>query len=158
MSTLIEPEEIIIKTKAGGTEKEYKYMIGKYDGFNGLDLIEYAADILKSGVNPTQTKKGLLRECMQKMGKYIEAVVETEEGVKYVKLDTVKMLETFLPDPETSMKLMRSVHDKNTFFLNSERLLKESLSWMDKLRLSVTKTLTQLQASSSDKKPQRSKS
>lgn len=148
MSTLIEPEEITVVSKVGGTETEHVFMIGKYDGYNGLDLIEYSADVLKSGLNPSATRKGALKECMQKMGPYIEAVVETDEGRKYIKLNTGKFLTQFLPDPETSMQIMMKLHNRNTFFLNTDRLLKESLSWADKLKVLGTKILTQLSASS----------
>ena len=152
---LIKPKEVEYISKVGGEEITCRFMIGRYNGLDGLDLIEYATDILKSGANPTGTKKGLLRECMIKMGPYIEAI--NDEG-KQVSLSNAKIMAAYLPDPEMSMRLMRDVHDYNTFFLNSENLLKQSLSWMDKLKVSVTKTLTKLQATSSEKKQRRTKS
>lgn len=152
---LIKPKEVEYTSKVGGEEITCRFMIGRYNGLEGLDIIEYVTDILKSGVNPTGTKKGLLRDCMIKMGPYIDAV--NDEG-NQVSLSNAKIMAAYLPDPEMTMRLMRDVHDYNTFFLNSENLLKQSLSWMDKLKVSVTKTLTNLQATSSAKKRQRTKS
>ncbi len=118
---LIKPKEVEYISKVGGEEITCRFMIGRYNGLDGLDLIEYATDILKSGVNPTGTKKGLLRECMIKMGPYIEAI--NDEG-KQVSLSNAKIMAAYLPDPEMSMRLMRDVHDYNTFLLNSETRLK----------------------------------
>lgn len=139
---LIKPERITIKTYVAGQEENYMFRIGRYDGLNGLELIEYATDILKNGLNLTNSTRGLLKECMIKMGKYIEAVSVDDKGNEvFVPLDNELVLQAYLPNVEVSMRLMMELHDYNTFFLNSANLLKESASWLTKLQQLIVKTL-----------------
>lgn len=123
---LIKPKQITLVSNLDGKSEEFIYNIGRYSALDGLDMIEYVTDILKSGVNFSGTKKGLLRECLIRMGKYIEAVRQTPEGEKCVILDNPKMLEVAIPDGETAMALMVELHNYNTFFLKTDSILRQS--------------------------------
>lgn len=148
---LIKPKRIEITSHVGGEETKVAYNIGRYDGFYGLELVEYATDILKSGLNILKnTKKGLMCECLEKMGKFIEAVVTDDHGEeRLILLDNRTLLSAYMPDVEVSMKLMMEVHDYNTFFLNSANLLKQSVGWMGRVEELIVETLERSLHSSS---------
>jgi len=150
--SLIKPKEVKFTVPdEDGIETEYVYVIGKYNGLEGLDFIEYVAEIFKNGLNFNETRKGLLRECMVKMGKYIEAV--TADGNK-VSLANELILGAHLPNAEVAMQLMMAVHDYNTFFLKTANLSSQSHSIVTKASELITKIFAPLQASLSAKEEQ----
>lgn len=153
---LLKPKRITITTEVSGIEEKYIFNIGRYNGLDGLEMIEYATDIIKSGFNFSGSKKGLLRECMVKMGKYIEAVVEHEGKEKAVSLENEKILAANLADPEVAMHLMLQLHNYNTFFLRADNLLTKSLSITESIEKYAQKILMVLQESLSQKDSQHS--
>lgn len=140
---LLKPKEIEIESYVADEDEIFKFRIGRYDGYNGLDLIEYVTEIAKTGFNITgETKKGVLKECLKRMGHYIEAIDKDDKGKTiYVPLNTELALQTYLTNVEVSMKLMIELHDYNTFFLSTESLLTTSTSWIQKLEKLVIETL-----------------
>lgn len=156
---LIKPKEIEIKSNVGGEEEIYTYRIGRYNGLDGLEFVEYATDIVKSGLNFNGTTKGLLKECLIKMGRFIEAVIKSDtEDDRYILLDNATVLGAYLPDAETSMQLMKELHDYNSFFLNTENLSIQSASWMDRIEELIVETLERSPLFSSQEDTQRSES
>lgn len=156
---LMKPKEITLTSNVNKEKVEVTFNIGRYNGYDGLYMIGLGAELLDSAarkkmMSNDQVFAKKLQAMLKEQGKFIEVV--TDSGT--ASLDTVKMLQTTIPDPDIALQLMREVHDYNTALFNSANLLSKSQSMMKKLQELGTKMLSQLSPSSSEKKPQRSKS
>lgn len=157
-SMLKKPKEITLTSNVNGELVECVYNIGRYDGYTGLYMIGLGAELIDAAARKKMlatdkifAKK--LQDMLKEQGKYIELV--TEDGA--ASLETVSMLRAAIPDPDIALKLMREVHDYNTALFSSANLLNRSQKWMAKAQELGKKILGQLSASSSEKKPRRSK-
>ncbi len=155
---LKKPKEITLTSNVNGEKEERTYNIGRYDGYTGLYMIGLGAELIDSAARKKMlatdkifAKK--LQDMLKEQGKYIELV--TDDG--NASLETVKMLQAAVPDPDIALKLMREVHDYNTALFSSANLLNRSQKWMAKAQELGKKILGQLSASSSGKKQRRSK-
>ena len=155
---LMKPKEITLTSNVNKEKVEVTFNIGRYNGYDGLYMIGLGAELLDSAarkkmMSNDQVFAKKLQAMLKEQGKFIEVV--TDSGT--ASLDTVKMLQTTIPDPDIALQLMREVHDYNTALFNSANLLSKSQSMMKKLQELGTKMLNQLSPSSSEKKPRQSK-
>lgn len=155
---LIKPKEITLTSQVGGESIGKTFNLGRYPSTEGMYLFGLAIEVLGSAAKPGSSdivpaKK--LQEFAIEICKYVEAEMPSGE---FIRLDKKFLIDSHVPDYEMLFRLVREIHDYNSFFFNSGRLLKTSLSLMDQAKLLVTKTLTQFSASSSQKRQPRSKS
>lgn len=156
---LFKKKEITLTSNVNNEKVSVTFNIGRYNGYDGLYMIGLGAELLdaaarKKMMSNDQVFAKKLQAMLKEQGKFIEVV--TDSGA--ASLDTVKMLQTTIPDPDIALQLMREVHDYNTALFSSANLLSKSQSMMKKLQELGIKMLDQFSRSSSEKKPQRSKS
>lgn len=159
MSSLMKHKQVTLTSNVNGQKEERTYNIGRYDGYTGLYMIGLGAELLDSAarkkmLSTDQVFAKKLQGVLEAQGKYVEIV--TDDG--YAVLDTIKMLQVAVPDPDIALQLMREVHDYNTALFSSANLLTRSQKWMEKAQELGKKILSQLSGSLSEKKPPRSKS
>lgn len=156
---LIKPKEITITAQVDD-EVEKTYNIGRYPALDGVYMLGLVAEILDVAArgknsNSDQLFAKKMRDCAKEVCKYVEAKMPNGE---FISLSSVEMINAHVPDHETLLKLVREVHDYNSFFFNSEKLLKTSLAKVDLVKAQITKILTGLQGLSSRNDSPRSKS
>lgn len=155
---LIKSKDITLKSEVGGDKVEKNFRIGRYPATEGLFLFGLAIEVLGAAAKPTSSDivpARKLQEFSIEICKYVEAQMPSGD---YIKLDKKLLIDAHVPDYEMLFMLVREVHDWNSNFFNTDRLLSRSLSVMDKAKVLITKTLTQFSQSSSVKKSPHSKS
>jgi len=156
---LMKPKEITLTSNVNNEKVSVTFNIGRYNGYDGTKIIGHGIELLDAAARKKMlSTDGVFATKLQAMlkiqGHYVELV--TDEGTAL--LDTVKMLQVALPDPDIALKLMREVHDYNTALFNSANLLSKSQSMMKKVQELGMEMLNRLSPSSSAKKPRQSKS
>ena len=154
----IKPKEITLKSQVLQDDRERTFRISRYPATEGVELFMMAAEVLgamakpssSSNISAEKTKAFVIKICG-----YVESQMPSGD---YIKLNSKLLIDAHIPDYEMLFKIVREVHDYNSFFFNSGRLLKTSLSLMDQAKLLISKTLTQFSQPSSVKKSPRSKS
>lgn len=147
---LIKSTEITLHSGLHGIDKTFK--ISRYPATEGVYLIGMAVEVLGSTVSPSGADKvssKKVQEFVIEVCKYVEAQTD---GGDFVRLNQKLLIDAHVPDYELLMLLVREVHDWNSNFFNTDRILKGSLSLMDKAKHLITKTLIQYSPSSKAKK------
>lgn len=159
MSELIEPKKITLKSKVReGAEKELR--IGYYPATEGIRLLGLFTETIDVAARKkSKDVNGLFGETLQKFAievcQYVDVKLKNGE---WHRLNSEVMINAHIADYEMLLSLVREVHDYNSFFFNSGKLLKTSLKWMDQAKAQATKIFQDLSVSLSGKKPPRSKS
>lgn len=154
---LIEPKEIELKSEVRGVTKEVR--IGYYPATEGLRLLGLFAETVDIAARKkTEDINGMFGENLKKAAieicKYVE--VKLSNG-NWQLLDNETMINAHIQDYEMLLRLMRQVHDYNSVFFSTTKLLKTSQGLIDRLKAQITKTLPELLASYSAKNKRRSK-
>ena len=157
--SLMKKKQITLTSNVNKEKVSVTFNVGRYNGYDGLYMIGLGAELIDSAARKKMlstdkifAKK--LQDMLKEQGRFIELVTDDGEAL----LDTVSMLKAAIPDPDIALKLMREVHDYNTALFSSANLLTKSQSMMKKVQELGTTMLNQLSRSSSEKKPQPSKS
>lgn len=158
---LIKPKEITLTSKVGGETISKTYQIGRYPALEGVYMLGLVSEILDVAARnkttgtdklfATKIKDTALEAC-----KYVAAKMPNGEFISLA--NSEELINAHVPDQEMLLQLVRAVHDYNSFFFSSERILKTSLGWMDLVKAQITKILTGLLDSLSAKNLQPSKS
>lgn len=156
---LIKAKTITLTSKVGGETTTKTFNIGRYPATEGVYMIGRVSELLKDGLRPDAKNTGSfakrLREVSIEVCAYVEAKLPNGE---FIALSSNEMINAHVSDGEMMLQLMKEVHDWNTFFFNSGRLLKTSRSMMDNIKQQTTKILSQLLGSSSQKNKRNSTS
>lgn len=155
---LIEPKEITLKSEIRGVEKDLR--IGFYPATEGIRLLGIFAETVDIAARKkTEDVNGMFGENLKKAAieicRYVDVKLSNGE---WQRLDNEIMINAHIPDYEMLLRLVRQVHDYNSVFFSTTKLLKTSLGLMDRLKAQVTKILPGLLESSSAKNKRRSKS
>lgn len=155
---LVEPTEITLKSEVRGIEKTLR--IGYYPATEGLRLLGLFAETVDIAARKkTEDVNGMFGDNLKKAAIEICQYVDVKlSNNQWQRLDSEVMINAHIPDYEMLLRLVRQVHDYNSVFFSTTKLLKTSLGLMDRLKAQVTKILPELLASSSVKNKQRSKS
>lgn len=142
MSTLIKPKDITLKSDLDGIEKNFR--IGRYPATVSVEMLTRASSILKDALKGSPSSSQEFAKETQKfcidICKYVE--VETPGG-GYALLNMEQLINAHIPDGELLLKLAREVHDYNSFFTNTGRLLQTSRSMMGQAVGQITQILNQ---------------
>jgi hypothetical protein len=155
---LIKPKEITLASNVGGEEVSKEFRLGRYPATEGLFIFGMAIEVLGSAATPHKSDivpARKMQELAIEICKYVEAKMPSGD---YIRLNQKMLIDAHVPDYEMLFQLVRGAHDWNSGFFSTDRLLKTSLSVIDKAKLLITKTLTQFSQSSSGKKSPASKS
>lgn len=158
MSEPIKPKEITLKSKVLGDDVERVFRLGRYPALDSVELYMMALEVLTAMAKPMSEnnvppKKA--REFMTMACCYVDARMPNGE---FIRLNKEVLVNAHVPDGEMLFSLVLQLHNYNSFFLNSEKLLKTSLSMIDKVKLQASKMLTQYLPPSKAKSSPRSKS
>ncbi|WVH05514.1 hypothetical protein KKJFFJLC_00002 [Vibrio phage vB_VpaS_PGB] len=155
---LIEPKEIELTSEVRKVTKTLR--VGYYQATEGIRLLGLFAETVDIAARKkTEDVNGMFGENLKKAAieicKYVE--VKLENG-NWLRLDNEPAINAHILDYEMLLRLVREVHDYNSNFFNSGRLLKTSQGLIDRLKAQVTKTLPELLESYLAKNKRRSKS
>ncbi len=155
---LIDPKEITLKSNVRNVTKEFN--IGYYPATEGIRLLGlFAESVDVAARNKKHETSGLFGDNLQKLAievcKYCD--VKLSNG-NWQRLDSKSMIDSHVPDYELLLSLVREVHDYNSNFFNTTKLLKKSLGFVDQIKMQATKMFQGLSVSSSQKTKPRSKS
>ena len=154
----IKPKEITLTPEVHDDKSPRHFRIGRYPATEGVKLFGMAVEVLSAMAKPSSSdvvSSEKMREFSIEICKYVEARMPNDG---YIRLDSKLLINAHVPDYEMLFKLVREVHDYNSFFFSSARLLKTSLSLMDQAKLLISKTLTQFSQPSKQAGKQASKS
>lgn len=155
---LIKPKEVTLTSNVGGEKKETTFLIGRYPADKSVEMITRGAAVLRDAAKGSANNSVDFAKSLQQLGidmcEYVEALV----GESQIPLTNSHVRGAHIGDADMYLQLMREVHDHNTNFMNSGRLLKTSLSLVDQAKAQITRILSQFSDSSSAKSKQRSKS
>lgn len=155
---LIKTKDITLTSKVGEQEVTKEFRLGRYPSTEGLFIFGMAIEVLGSAAAPHKSDivpARKMQELAIEICKYVEAKAPSGE---YVRLNQKLLIDAHVPDYEMLFQLIRGAHDWNSDFFNTGRILRTSLSVMDKAKLLISKTLTQFSQSSLAKKSPASKS
>lgn len=144
---MIEPKEITI---LGGDGVERKFIISKLPYASG------GREICSQYIPTAMPKVGDYKqneELFLKMMHFVEAV--TPNG--NIKLTTRALIDNWIPDFQTGIKLEKEMLEYNLGFFDSGKIYASLESMMSALKPSITKILTQFQGFLSQKNEQPSK-
>lgn len=149
---LLEPKEINLHSNV--RDKDVKFKIGYYPATEGVRLLGLAAEIFDIAARGKKKESsGLFGENLQSLSlelcKYVD--VQLSNG-NWMRLDSKLLIDQHVPCYETLLSLVKEVHDYNSDFFTTGKLLKTSLGLMDQLKAQAMKMLNQLSGSSSRKK------
>jgi len=155
---LIEPKEFELTSEVRGVTTTFR--VGMYPATEGIRLLGLFAETIDIAARKkTEDVNGMFGDNLKKAAieicKYVD--VKLSNG-NWMRLDSESMINAHVLDYELLLRLVRLVHDHNSVFFSTTKLLKTSLGWMDRLKLQVTKMLPELLESYSAKSKRRSKS
>ncbi|CAH6969646.1 hypothetical protein VCHA30O60_50145 [Vibrio chagasii] len=155
---LIKPKEISLTTNINKVKEQRELRIGRYPATEGIYMIGRVGEVLKqamlSDVKGTHSFAKELQTVAIEVCGYCE--IKTPNG-DYMILNGEHLINAHIPDQDMLLLLMKEVHDYNTNFFNTGRILKTSRSMMQKAKERITKMSSQLLASSSQKNKPHSK-
>ena len=117
---LIKPKEVTIKSYLDG-EQEHTFVVSRYPASSALKYIGEVAEILKAAVQGGDSQAGNLQSIGMELAQKFCGVRSPTEG--FVRMDSPLKVDVYIPDGETFFQLLREVHDHNTNFTNSARIL-----------------------------------
>lgn len=155
---LIEPKEIELTSEVRGVTKSFR--LGMYPATEGIRLLGLFAETVDIAARKkTEDVNGMFGENLKKAAIEICQYVEVKlENGNWQRLENETLINAHVLDYEALLRLVRMVHDHNSVFFSTTKLLKTSLGLMDRLKAQVTKILPELLVSSSAKNKRRSKS
>ncbi|CAH7182595.1 hypothetical protein VCHA50P417_20492 [Vibrio chagasii] len=155
---IVKPKEISLTTNINNVKEKRELRIGRYPATQGIYMIGRVGEVLKqamlSDIKGTHSFAKDLRAVSIEVCNFCE--IKTPSG-EYMELNGEHVINAHIPDQDMLLLLMKEVHDYNTNFFNTGRILKTSRSMMQKAKERITKMSSQLLASSSQKNKPHSK-
>lgn len=155
---LIEPKEIELTSEVRGVTKSFR--LGMYPATEGIRLLGLFAETVDIAARKkTEDVNGMFGENLKKAAIEICQYVEVKlENGNWQRLENEPLINAHVLDYEALLRLVRMVHDHNSVFFSTTKLLKTSQGLISRLKAQVTKTLPELLESYLAKNKRRSKS
>lgn len=155
---MIEPKEVTLKSEVHGEERIFR--LGMYPATEGIRLLGLFAETVDIAARKkTEDVNGMFGNNLKKAAVEICQYVEVKLiNGNWQKLDNEILINVHVLDYELLLRLVREVHDHNSHFFKTGRLLRTSQGLMENLKSLVMKTLNQSLDSLSQKGKRRSKS
>ncbi|CAH6851293.1 hypothetical protein EDB29_1011104 [Vibrio crassostreae] len=155
---LVKPKDVTLTTNINNVKEVRSLRIGRYPATKGMYMIGRVAEVLKQAM--LTDAKGTYSFAKELQAVSIEVCefceIKTLDG-EFMPLKGELIINAHIPDQDMLMLLMKEVHDYNTNFFNTGRLLKTSRSMMQKAKEQITKMSSRLLDSSSQRNKRPSK-
>lgn len=155
---LIKPKTITLKSDVGGEKNQKTFNIGRYPATESIEMITRGAALLRDAVKGNPANSEQYAKSFQKLGndmcKFVEAQMPSGE---FVALSNDHLINAHISDGDMFLLLMREVHDYNTGFMNTGRILGTSRSLMEQAKAQITQIFSRFSDLSSPSVKPRSK-